>query len=302
MRWGGVAAYVLLALGLAWLVAVPLWTGRGLADPRFRAVATVMMLTPTVAALLVTFVLLRPDHPWRSLGLVPGVRARRLVALCVVGLLAPLVLGALTVVLAGGLGLARVDWSFGAYAANLAASAGRPLPEGTPIRTVALVTLAAVPLNSAVGAVPALGEEIGWRGFLLPRLAPLGTWPALLLTGVVWGVWHAPLILLGYNYGRTDALGVLLMVGFCVLTGVGIGALRMRSGCVWPGALAHGAVNTSASTFLLVLSPDPAHGIGLTLLGATGWAVLALLAVVLAATRALRWAPGKVAGAPAPAR
>lgn len=246
-----------------------------------------MMLTPTLAALAVTFGLLRPARPWRSLGLVPGVPGRRLVLLCLLGLLAPLLLSAVVLALAGLLGLAPVDWTLQAYAGHLAA-AGTPLPAAAPARTVALVTLAALPVNCVVGAVPAVGEEIGWRGFLLPRLAPLGPWPALLLTGVVWGVWHAPLILLGYDYGRRDAVGVLLMVGFCVLTGIGIGALRTGSGCVWPGALAHGALNTTTSTVLLVFSPTSAPGVGLTLLGPTGWAVLAVLAVVLAASGALR--------------
>lgn len=273
----------MLALGLAWLVALPLWAGGGLADPRFRTVALVMMLTPSVAALAVTLVLVRPAAPWRSLGLVPTVGWRRLVVLVLVGLLAPVVLSALTVLVAGLLGLARVDWSLGAYATNLAAS-GTPLPPTVPARTLALVALVAVPVNALVSAVPAAAEEIGWRGFLLPRLLPLGTWPALLVTGVVWGVWHAPLVLLGYDYGRTDLLGVLLMTGFTVLTGVGLGALRLRSGCVWPGAVAHGSLNTAASTVILVLSPDPAHGTGLTLLGPTGWTLLALLALGLALT------------------
>lgn len=290
--WTGVAAYVVVALGLAWLVALPLWTGGGPTDPRFRLLALAMMLTPTVAAVGVTLTLLRPAQPWRSLGLVPGVGWRRLVVLGLVGLLAPVLLSALVLLVAGGTGLAGVDWSLGAYAANLTAS-GTPLPPAVPPRTIALVTLAAVPLNALVSAVPVAAEEIGWRGFLLPRLLPLGTGPALLVSGVVWGAWHAPLVLLGYDYGRRDALGVLLMVGFCVLVGVGLGALRLRSGCVWPGAVAHGCVNTVAPAVLLVFSPEPARGVGLTLLGPTGWVVLAGLAVVLALTGALRRpAPG----------
>ena len=115
----------------------------------------------------------------------------------------------------------------------------------------------------------------------------------------MWGVWHAPLILLGYDFGRTDAVGVLLMVGFCVLLGVGLGALRLRSGCVWSCAVAHGSVNTAASVVLLVLSPDPAHGVGLTLLGPTGWVVLALLAAGLAVTGALRPSAAVASGAAA---
>jgi uncharacterized protein len=72
----------------------------------------------------------------------------------------------------------------------------RALPEP---RVVAAAQIAAALLVApAINAIPAFGEEWGWRGWLLPRLIGLDTWPALLLSGLVWGIWHAPLTLLGY--------------------------------------------------------------------------------------------------------
>jgi membrane protease YdiL (CAAX protease family) len=65
----------------------------------------------------------------------------------------------------------------------------------------------------------ALGEELGWRGFLLPRLLPLGQWKAILVSGAIWGVWHAPAILQGHNYPDHPILGVFMMIVFTVLLG-----------------------------------------------------------------------------------
>jgi len=91
----------------------------------------------------------------------------------------------------------------------------------------------------------ALAEELGWRGFLLPRLllSGLGQSQALAVTGLVWGFWHAPIILRGYNYWGHPSLGVPMMVVFCVLLGIIIGWLRLAGGSVWVAAAAHTSVN-----------------------------------------------------------
>lgn len=86
---------------------------------------------------------------------------------------------------------------------------------GLPISTGALVALqlAVLPVAAVINLVPALGEELGWRGWLLPKLMPLGPVPAIPVSGVLWGVWHAPLVLLGYNDPTAPGwLGVTAMV------------------------------------------------------------------------------------------
>lgn len=93
-------------------------------------------------------------------------------------------------------------------------------------------------INSIVGFLPALGEEICWRGYLLGNLAEeIGIFEATLLTGVIWSLWHTPLILiLGYDYGirypdPRSFMAVLVFTVFCILLGTflpgyGIGLAR----------------------------------------------------------------------------
>ena len=120
--------------------------------------------------------------------------------------------------------------------------------------TQALV--ASVTLNAAL----ALGEETGWRGYLLPALLPLGRLPALLLTGLIWAVWHLPLILLGYEYpGAPRGLALLAFVVFCVGAGALLGWFRLRSNSILPAAVAHGAINAWAGVpTLLAAAGAPA--------------------------------------------
>jgi len=101
--------------------------------------------------------------------------------------------------------------------------------------------------------IPCFGEEFGWRGYLLVRLLPLGTGRALVLSGAIWGLWHAPIVLRGHSFPDHPQLGVLLMTTFCVLLGVVLGWLRLASGSVFPAAVGHASINGPASTTLAFL-------------------------------------------------
>jgi membrane protease YdiL (CAAX protease family) len=59
----------------------------------------------------------------------------------------------------------------------------------------------AILIAPIVNSLFTFGEEYGWRGYLLPKLMPLGSPKAILLSGVIWGLWHAPIIAMGHNYG-----------------------------------------------------------------------------------------------------
>jgi membrane protease YdiL (CAAX protease family) len=96
--------------------------------------------------------------------------------------------------------LLKPDFTLHSFLAQFRGLAvGIPIPASSLILLLSLATFIAAPI---LNMIPALGEEIGWRGFLLPNLEPLGKRRAAVLSGMIWALWHAPLILiLGFYYG-----------------------------------------------------------------------------------------------------
>lgn len=293
VAWPAVAVFVVTAMVLAWLVALPLWlSGAGLSSPWAALILPAMMLTPTLAMLVVVFGLRVPrTQRLRFLGMWPLRPAKRVVWMMILGLFGPMVVVALTTFLAAALGWVRLDLvGFSGFAEQLAAAApGVALP---PVGVLVAVQLVMVPVGAIINSILAAGEELGWRGWLVPALRPLGTWPALLLSGAVWGLWHSPIILLGYNFGRPDVAGVLLMTGGCIAWGVLLGWLRLRSASVWPAVLAHGSLNSVAGLVVLLHAAGSTPDLALVgPLGVASWIVIAAIVAVLAATGQLRRQP-----------
>lgn len=147
---------------------------------------------------------------------------------------------------------------------------------------VALVTA------PALNAATCLGEEWGWRGYMMPRLNELlGFRRACIIGGIVWGLWHAPLTALGHNYG-TDYfgfpyLGVAAMCLFCVSTGTLLSYLSLRVKNCWPAVIGHAMINGYAATGTFFYSPDlaPQPLIGPASVGVLGGSVFILTAVLL---------------------
>ncbi len=279
-----VLVFVVVAYVGAWLVCLPLWlSGRGLATSGATVVLLVMMLTPTLAAFVAHRAVPDGRSFVRAVGLIPG-RPRRWLLPGLQALLVPMVVLLASVALAAALGLVRLDLvHFSGYAEMLRdLTGGRALP---PVSTGVLVlatALASIP-GSVVNAIPAAGEEIGWRGLLQPALSAghpvLGT----LGTGVLWGLWHAPILLLGYNYPTLPAgLRLLAMVAFTTVLSAVLGPLRTRSGTVWVSALAHGSINSWARfPPALVAAGTSVDNLTTGFLGWTGWLCVALWAAVL---------------------
>ncbi|MFG3438883.1 CPBP family intramembrane glutamic endopeptidase [Nonomuraea sp. NPDC047897] len=276
------AVFLLIAVGLAWAIALPLWFGDGVASPLAQPLGAVMMFTPSLgvlAAWRVTRVSRAELAALTGLGLGPD-RARTFGLIAAAWLLTP-VFAIVSLALSSALGLLTLDLSgLSLYREAMRAVAGTGLDPHTAwiIQLVSGLTL-----GTLITMIPAFGEEWGWRGWLLPRLTDtLGLPRALLLSGVIWGLWHAPLTLLGYNYPRLGAWAAPVFVGFCVAYGLVIGWLRLRSGSVWPAVVAHAAFNATAGTFLMLgdaaAPPDPVVA---GPFGVVGWALLAALGVGL---------------------
>ncbi|PVZ96350.1 CPBP family intramembrane metalloprotease domain-containing protein [Amnibacterium flavum] len=288
-----IAAFVGISFALAWLVALPLWLGDGLASPVFPVVAVAMMATPAAAALIVVFFIDKPRRKARALGLWPLKPVRRFIEFSALGIFVPIVLVLIALPVGAVLGVYPADFAGFSGFEQLVTEQVRAAGVGAlPLTVGALVAIQLVTLPAAafINLIPALGEELGWRGWLLPKLMPLGAVPAIVISGVIWGLWHSPLILLGYNYPDAPGwLGVAAMVGVCITFGGFFGWLRLRSDSVWPAALAHASFNGAAGAYLLFsMAGERIDTTQATVLGWSGWIVPLVLVIVLVATGRFR--------------
>jgi membrane protease YdiL (CAAX protease family) len=299
VRWGGIAWYLVLTFGLSWAI----WLGLGALEVNFTIRTAIGMFGPAAAAALVRGPLRREGFADASLRLV-GHGQRRGGWMYLAAYLVPPAL------IAVGIGLSLLigyqHWtdpvqSIQRLVAQQLAAAHRSVPAGLTLHELAMITLIsqlveAFTIGLAINMIFTFGEEFGWRGYLLPRLAPLGGAWAAVLTGIVWGLWHAPLILLsGYNFPGHPWLGIGGMVLFTTALGVVFAWLRFRSGSVWPSTLAHAAINAQAGIAVLVLAPAR-DSLVRPPVGLIGVAPIAVLAIALVIGGRLRADTGAMVG------
>lgn len=180
-------------------------------------------------------------------------------------------------------GTAQLDTNFTFLREQMAQS---PQAQAIPVEVIVLIQiLQGFLVGPLINIIFAMGEELGWRGFLLPRLMPLGQWKAVLLTGAIWGFWHTPAIMQGHNYPDHPYIGVILMIIFCILLGVIFGWLYLNTKSPWVAALAHGSFNAWAGLPILFLKQGYDTALGGILTSVSGWAVLILVIGLLIWTR-----------------
>ena len=140
-----------------------------------------------------------------------------------------------------------------------------------------LMAFNTVVMGPFLGLIIAFGEEYGWRGYLQTELIRLGRVRGVFLLGVIWGVWHWPVIWMGYNYPGQPILGSLAMVVFCVIFSYFLAYAVFKSQGVWTAAYLH-ALNNQAVSFFFLFVVAPANV--LFSFGA-GWPGLAIGAVIV---------------------
>jgi membrane protease YdiL (CAAX protease family) len=144
----------------------------------------------------------------------------------------------------------------------------------------AAAAVQSVLLAPLLAIVITFGEEFGWRGYLQTELFKLGRRRGVLLLGVIWGAWHWPIILMGFNYPGHPLLGVLLMTLYTTGLAIVLGYAVLRSGSVLLSAYLHGLNNqVLAYLFAMGLRPfDAAYAFGI---GTYGVLTLAVVAAIL---------------------
>lgn len=184
----------------------------------------------------------------------------------------------------------QFDPTMSSFAATIEEAAdGTELPFDPQVLAIVQV-VTAVLFAPMFNAIPAFGEEFGWRGYLQWKLRPLGWRPMLLWTGVIWGIWHWPIVAMGYNYGDGywgfPVTGMLAFVVFTTAVGTLLAWVTEVTGSMIPAALGHGAVNGIAAVGLLF-----AVGNDQPLLGPAAVGLVAGIGYVAAAARLSRNEP-----------
>lgn len=256
----------------------------------YMALAAICMLMPALAAILLRKRL--GSDAWQHMGVRwRGMSGWMLVVTAVVGMsIVPLSIGVCHV-LGDGLGIEAfghaslaTDRMLTNVEALLVEGGSSASPEAAlgVLRsvsggTVLLVSLVGALLMACSLSLPVmLGEELGWRGFLFHCLSHWSTRARVLFTGIVWGLWHAPLILMGHNYPDHRIAGVGLMVVFCVLLSYLFDRSRAWVGSIWGPCVLHGIINGSAGVFVLFAAGG--HPLVATPTGVAGFIAIALLA------------------------
>jgi membrane protease YdiL (CAAX protease family) len=158
------------------------------------------------------------------------------------------------------------------------------MPESLSREVILLTTgLQAVILAPIVALLVAFGEEYGWRGYLQGELIKVGKARGILLVGLIWGLWHAPVILMGHNYPDQPVLGVLLMTVYSIALAFFFGYAVLVSGSVWLAAFLH-ALNNQVVSFLMLMvyrPDDAAFSFGIGAYGLVVWAIVVAAIMLL---------------------
>jgi membrane protease YdiL (CAAX protease family) len=261
-----VLVFLAIAFGISITVGAFILASGGLKSPLTLPALLTMMFSPALGAIVATKLV--EHRSLRTNGIAKGKLRHYLIAWAY-----PIIIIFIGLVFVILLGTATVNFN------NLAMA----VPAIPGMSSSTLIVLAAVNLLVApfINFIPALGEEYGWRGFLQPALIKRFGLPfGLTLTGLIWGLWHAPIILQGYNYAQhPNLIGVSFFTLWTILVGYFLGWVRIKSNSCLPAALGHGAINAYAG-FGLILAPAKDELLGLPL-GLPAFLALALIAAPL---------------------
>ena len=241
-----ISIFLALAFGISWSTALVIWLTGGLVnspvlipDTPFTLglvlTATAYMWAPALAHILTRII---TKEAWQDSGL--ALNFRKGWRYWAIAWFSPLILTLLGAAIyfvvfpqhfdGTGQGLVALLESLGQTDVELPAI---PFP-----LIIVLVTLQAMIMAPIINSFFTFGEEFGWRAYLQPKLMPLGWRKAMLWMGLIWGVWHWPIILMGHNYGfdypGAPWAGPLAMVWFTFVLGIFLGWVTIKGAACGP--------------------------------------------------------------------
>lgn len=246
-----VIKYLLFTFIVAWIIQIGVYfIAKGGNEILSRFVMALMMFVPLLGVLVARKNL-------KGMGWIP--KGKKVVLPLVASWFAPIIftaLGALLYFLVFPSHFDASGQAMDGFLLEQLEAAGISYSVYLIISIVACVTYAPI-----INTVVALGEEVGWRGFLYPQLKDkFGIKAGRIFGGIIWGIWHWPLIwLIGYEYGTEyfgyPVVGMLAFLVFTVTLGIIEDWVYEKSGSIWVPALLHGSVNAAATLPVMFLIP-----------------------------------------------
>lgn len=229
-RKGLLVFFALVALGSGVFQGLLLRSGRPIGESPWLVYG--LMWTPGVASIVARLVF---REGFRDVSFrVGGAAGWKAIGLAWV---LPVAVGALAYGIAWGAGLAPFEVPL---LPQLGLASFAP-----PLRFALLLGLA-LTLVTLLSVLSAAGEEIGWRGYLLTRLVEAEVPRPVLVSALIWGAWHLPLVLSGqYAAGQNRFLAAGVFLATVVGIGFVISWMRLSTGSVWPAVVLHGAWNAT---------------------------------------------------------
>ena len=271
MNWNKIGIFLAIAFGISWLSGALIYFG-GIEYGNFLSiiiVACFYMPAPAIAALIVQKYIYK--EPLADIGLKwPGINWKWIGATVFISI--SFILGTLGVIWVAGNQLGQASFGTLDFSADgilqkiaeiaIESAGGSDLPidieaelEKMPFKIAALPLMLLSFVSAIIAAFSVnlpfmFGEEFGWRGLLLEETRQLGFFKSNLFIGVVWGLWHAPIILMGHNYPEYPVIGVGMMVLFCVALAFPFAYVRDKTNSILGPCVMHGMINGTAAMTL----------------------------------------------------
>lgn len=262
INWKKIGLYLLFAFGISWSVALVM----KLAGIQYGGIVSVIltgglyMAGPALSTLIVQKFIYK--EKFKQYGWTFSIKKWKWFLKVPLIFLAMVALVFVIIALIGNTGIyepfGKVDFSqagFNERFNEILAASPNPsnvkMPELPALLILALVLIGAIIAGFTVNLPFMFGEEFGWRGLLIRETQPMGFLKSNLLIGVIWGLWHTPLIMMGHNYPDYPYFGIIMMCFFTMALTPIFSYVRLRTGSIIGPCLLHGMINGCGQAFIL---------------------------------------------------
>ncbi|MGL4911808.1 MAG: CPBP family intramembrane glutamic endopeptidase [Romboutsia sp.] len=262
-----IGIFLAVTFGLTWSITFYLMTNGGYQNPNLMILLPLCMMMPSVGAIITTLI---TKNKLKDTWLKPNFKGN--IKYYLIAWFSPVLLivfGSIVYYLVFPYHFDKNMNVMLMTLKNQLTIAGQVAPSNEQLKGMLIIQVfTGMALAPILNFIPCLGEEFGWRGYLLPNLlekySPL---KATLISGVIWGVWHAPMIAMGHNYGLDYKFapigGILAMIVFCMFVGSILSYISIKCKSCIPAAFSHGMLNGMVSIgmfFIAIENPNPFIG------------------------------------------